>query len=149
MFTSTYTPKIDEKGRFFLPAKYREQLAKGLIIAPFHDECLAIYPIATFQAKAERIAAMPDSVSKVREFQRQMAGDACDEVPDKQGRVHIPGYLREYAHLSGQIVVRGVIDRIELWDPKRWEAHSAAQRQAYSTMDAEIWPEREPGPARG
>jgi len=139
VFLNTYTPKIDDKGRFFLPAKYRKELADGLVIAPFYDYCLAIYPIATFQAMAERASAMPPSVSKVREYQRQIAGDASDEVPDKQGRVHIPSHLRAYAHLDGQILVRGVMDRIELWDPARWEEHSANQRQRYSEMDGEIW----------
>ncbi len=144
VFLGTYTPKLDEKGRIFLPSKYRDELAGGLVIAPFHDDCLAVYPLATFEQMANQIATMPVSVAQVREYQRSMASEASQEKPDKQGRVHIPSHLREYADLNGQVMVRGVMDRIELWNPQRWAEHSAEQRRVYADMDAEIWPK---GPA--
>ena len=140
MFFGSYSPKLDDKGRFFLPSRLRDELVKGLFIAPYYDFCLAIYPMETFQEMAKKIAAMPASVSKVRAFQRQMAGDGSAEIPDKQGRVHIPPKLRAYAHLDGEILVRGVMDRIELWNPKLWEEHSAGQQRIYADMDEEIWP---------
>ena len=140
MFLGTYTPKIDDKNRFFLPAKHREQLANGLVIAPFHDGCLAVYPLATFEQKAEEINNLPVSITKVRAYQRQMASEASFEKPDKQGRVHIAPHLRAYAGLEGQIMVRGALNRLELWDPARWAAREEEEKRLYETMDEDIRP---------
>ena len=141
MFYGRATPKIDEKGRFFLPAKFREQLNNGLVMAPFYDHCLAIYPMATFTALAERAASWPASVSKVRDYQRELAGDADDQVPDKQGRVRIPSYLREYAQLGDEVLVRGALERIELWNPRVYAERHATSQEIYANMDDQIWPE--------
>ena len=143
VFLGTYTPKIDDKNRFFLPSKYRDQLANGLVIAPFHDGCLAVYPIATFERMAEEITSMPVSYTQVRAYQRQMASEASHEKPDKQGRVHIAPHLRAFADLDGQIMVRGVMDRLELWNPQRWAERCAEERRMYTDMDSDIWPKRD------
>jgi MraZ protein len=145
MFYGRDTPKIDEKGRFFLPAKHRSQLTDGLFIAPFYDHCLAVYPVATFEALAQRAAAMPASVSRVRDYQREMAGEADEQVPDKQGRVRIPSWLREYADLGDEVLVRGVLDRVELWNPKVYADRHAARGEIIANLDDEIWPERPRG----
>ena len=83
MFLGTHTPKIDEKGRFFLPAKFRDELADGLVITRAQDRCLAIYPQATFIEMTKSISAAPTSVKQVRDFQRMLAAGASDETPDK------------------------------------------------------------------
>ena len=116
MFLGTHTPKIDEKGRFFLPAKFREELADGLVITRAQDRCLAIYPTAAFVEMTKSISAAPTSVKQVRDYQRMLAAGASDETPDKQGRVTIPPQLRTYAGLSKDIVVVGAINRVEVWD---------------------------------
>ena len=141
MFFGKATPKIDEKGRFFLPAKFRDQLSNGLVMAPFYDHCLAIYPMAEFAKLAARAASLPASVSKVRDYQREMAGDADDQVPDKQGRVRIPSYLREYANLGDEVLVRGALDRVELWNPQAYAERHAITGEIYANMDDQIWPE--------
>ena len=140
MFVGTYSPKLDEKGRIFLPAKFRDELKDGLVIVPFHDDCLALYPVATFERKAQEIADLPESFVQVREYQRWLANEASLDVPDKQYRVHIPSRLREYAGLDGQILARGSIVRVELWNPQRWDEHSAKQPRAYPDMDSAVRP---------
>ena len=140
MLLGTYTPKLDDKGRFFLPAKFREQLSAGLVITRAQDRCLAIYPMATFIEKTKQVATAPTTVRNVRDFQRMLASSASDEVPDKQGRITIPAPLRDYAGLSANIVVVGAIDRAEIWNPQAWEEYSTAQEAAFAELNEEIFP---------
>lgn len=138
MFLGTHTPKLDDKGRFFLPAKFRDELASGLVITRSQDHCLAIYPMATFVTMTQSVSTAPATLKQVRDFQRMLAAGASDEVPDKQGRVTIPAALRSYAGLGSQIVVIGAINRVEVWDAATWEAYSTAQEDVFADMNGEI-----------
>lgn len=140
MFLGTHTPKLDEKGRFFLPAKFREGLAEGLVVTRQQERCLAIYPTATFAALAEAARRAPSTVKQVRDYQRMLAAGASDEVPDKQGRVTIPPTLRTYAGLDKEIVVIGAVDRVEVWDAATWESYSVEQEAAYAEMNEVVFP---------
>ncbi|WP_130865066.1 division/cell wall cluster transcriptional repressor MraZ [Acidipropionibacterium timonense] len=139
MFLGTHTPKLDEKGRFFLPAKFREELDGGLVMTRGQDRCLAIYPTATFVEMTREIAKGSVSVKKVRDYQRMLAAGASDSVPDKQGRVMIPPMLRRYAGLDKDIVVVGAITRVELWDAAEWERYSAEQESVFAQMNEEVF----------
>jgi len=140
VFLGTHTPKLDEKGRFFLPAKFRDDLGEGLVMTRGQDRCLAIYPMATFVAMTQQVASAPTTVKQVRDFQRMLAASASDEVPDKQGRVNIPPALRAYAGLESQIVVVGAINRVEVWNPQTWEDYSTAQEEAFAELNEDIFP---------
>lgn len=139
MFLGTHEPKLDEKGRFFLPAKFREQLTDGLVVTRSQDRCLAIYPEQTFRDMAQKMASGPSTVKGVRDFQRMLAAGASNEVPDKQGRLSIPPALRAYAGLTKDIVVVGAIDRIEIWDREAWETYSAEQEPVFAQMNQEVF----------
>lgn len=140
VFLGTYTPKLDEKGRFFLPAKFREELSDGLVITVGQDRCLVIYPIATFTQVVQQSAEAPSTVAKVRNFQRMIAANASDETPDKQGRLTVPPHLRRYAGLEKEIVVVGSINRLEVWDADAWERFATEQESAYADMNEEVFP---------
>lgn len=135
VFLGTHTPKLDAKGRFFLPAKFREDLADGLVITIQQERCLAIYPRQVFEEKARKAMAAPSAVARNRGIQRMLAASASDEVPDTQGRLTIPPKLRQYASLDTEIAVVGAIDRVEIWDRKAWEAYSAEQETAFADID--------------
>lgn len=140
MFLGTHTPKLDDKGRLILPAKFREELAEGLVITRAQDRCLAIYPTATFVDMTKSISAAPTSVKQVRDFQRMLAAGASDETPDKQGRITIPQQLRGYAGLETNVVVVGAINRVEVWNVAAWEEYSEAQESAFAEMNEEVFP---------
>lgn len=140
MFLGTHTPKLDEKGRFFLPAKFRDELADGLVVTRAQDRCLAIYPIGTFVTMTQQVSTAPATVKQVRDFQRMLAAGASNEVPDKQGRVTIPPALREYAGLDKEIVVIGAINRVEVWDAAAWQHYSAEQESVFAVMNEEVFP---------
>lgn len=139
MFLGTYTPKLDEKGRFFLPAKFREELDEGLVITRGQEHCLAVYPMSTFVEMTREIAKGSVSVKKVRDYQRMLAAGASDTAADKQGRVMVPPMLRRYAGLGKVIVIVGAITRIEIWDAARWEEYSTAQEADFAQMNEEVF----------
>ncbi len=138
MFLGTYTPKLDDKGRFFLPAKFRDELAPGLVITRSQDRCLAVYPMATFAEMTQPVSAAPATLKQVRDFQRMLAAGASDEIPDKQGRVTVPPALRGYAGLDKEIVVVGAINRVEVWDTAAWQEYSTAQEDVFAEMNEDI-----------
>jgi len=139
VFLGTHTPRLDEKGRFFLPARFRDELDGGLVITRGQEHCLAIYPTATFVAMTQEIAKGSVSVKKVRDYQRMLAAGASDTVPDKQGRVMIPPTLRHYAGLAKDIVVVGAITRVEVWDAAEWSSYSAEQESVFAEMNEEVF----------
>lgn len=138
MFLGTYTPKLDVKGRFFLPAKFREELAEGLVVTMQQERCLAIYPKAVFEQKARQALQAPGTVARNRALQRMLAANAADEVPDGQGRLTLPPKLREYASLDTEIAVVGAIDRVEVWDKAAWETYSAEQEDEFADINEEF-----------
>jgi MraZ protein len=140
VFLGTHTPKLDEKGRLILPAKFREELANGLVITRGQDRCLAIWPMATFVEQTQTLRNAPSSSKQVRDYQRMLASGASDEVPDRQGRITIPSHLRTYAGLDKDCVVVGAINRVEVWEDNAWQRYSAEQESAFAEMNDEVFP---------
>ena len=139
VFLGTHTPKLDEKGRLILPAKFRDELADGLVITRFQERCLAIWPIATFVEVAQSVRGTSSS-QQVRDYQRMLASGASDETPDKQGRITIPPHLRSYASLEKDCVVVGAINRVEVWDATAWEQYADAKESAFADLDEGAFP---------
>jgi len=140
VFLGTHTPKLDEKGRLILPAKYRDELADGLVITRFQERCLAIWPIKTFVEVTHTVRNASSSQQQVRDYQRMLASGASDETPDKQGRVTIPPHLRAYAGLETHCVVVGAIDRVEVWNAAAWEQYAAEKESAYADLNESVFP---------
>lgn len=146
MFLGTHTPKLDEKGRFFLPAKFRDELGSEVVIAKGQERCLAIYTVDEFGRQAAQAMTGPATRKDIRDFQRALAAGASEQAPDKQGRVMIPPALRAYAGLDTQIAVVGAFNRVEVWDLATWESYSAEQDEVFARLDAEVFPGAESRP---
>ncbi len=140
MFLGTHSPRLDEKGRLFLPAKYREDLAEGIVLTKGQERCLYVFPPAEFERITEALRAAPVTAKAVRDYSRVFFASASDEVPDKQGRVTIPQALRDYAGLQRDCVVIGANTRLEIWDDAAWTAYLADQEDAFSTASEEVLP---------
>jgi len=136
----THTPKLDEKGRIFRPAKFRDGLADGLVITRGQDRCLAIWPVADFVEQTQQLRNAPSSSKQVRDYQRMLASGASDETLDKQGRLTIPAPLRTYAGLDKDVVVVGAINRVEVWDAAAWQTYSEAQEAELAEMNDDVFP---------
>ncbi|HEX2175513.1 MAG TPA: division/cell wall cluster transcriptional repressor MraZ [Nocardioidaceae bacterium] len=140
MFFGTHTPRLDEKGRLFLPAKFRDQLQEGLVITRGQERCLYVWPDAEFAALTEQMRQAPVTNKKARDYMRMLFAGASDETPDKQGRITIPPMLRDYASLTRDCVVIGAMSRVEVWDARSWERYSGEQEQAFADMSEEVLP---------
>ncbi len=140
MFLGTHQPRLDDKGRLFLPAKFRERLAGGLVITRGQERCLYVFPMTEFERIAEQMQSTPTTSRAVRDYQRVFLSGASDEIPDKQGRVTIPAALREYAGLDRDCTVIGAGARVEVWDSAAWEAYLESTEQAFADQSEEVIP---------
>ncbi|WP_214108229.1 division/cell wall cluster transcriptional repressor MraZ [Acrocarpospora catenulata] len=140
MFLGTHQPRLDDKGRLFLPAKYREELAEGLVITKGQERCLYVFPVEEFQRLTEALSTAPVTAKAVRDYSRVFFASASDETPDKQGRITIPPSLRRYAGLERDCVVIGANTRLEIWDAQAWDTYLAEQEQAFADLSEEVLP---------
>lgn len=140
MFLGTHTPRLDDKGRLILPAKFRDELAEGLVITKGQERCLYIWPVAEFARIADTLRTAPVTQKGPRDFMRVLYAGASDEVPDKQGRITLPPQLREYAALDRDCVVIGANSRVEIWDTAAWNSYLTAQEQAFADLSEEVLP---------
>jgi MraZ protein len=139
MFLGTHTPHLDEKGRLFLPAKYRDELSRGLVITKGQERCLYVFPQSEFDRVTEALRA-PVTTKAVRDYSRVFFASASDEMPDRQGRVTVPAALREYAGLQRDCVVIGANTRLEIWDAQAWSTYLERQEDAFSDASEEVLP---------
>jgi MraZ protein len=126
VFLGRYAHNLDAKGRLAIPARYREDLAEGVVLTRGIDRCLALYPLAAWRPLAEKVAALPLTDADARNFRRLVFAEASDLSLDAQGRILIPPDLRRYAELEREALVVGVDTSIEIWSPQRWAAVEAS-----------------------
>ena len=140
MFLGTYLPRLDDKGRLILPAKFREQLEKGVVVTRGQERCLYVFPAVEFERLAEQLRQAPVTSKQARDYLRVFLSGASDEVPDKQGRITIPPVLRTYAGLERDLAVIGAGQRVEIWDAAAWEAYLARQEEVFAEQAEEVVP---------
>jgi len=131
MFLGEYEHTIDEKGRLAIPARFRPELNDGLVVTRGFDRCLFIWPMEQWRSIAEKLARLPLMQAEARRIHRLLFSGAVDTQMDRTGRVLIPQFLRTYAELSEQVVVVGLLNRVEIWSKTNWEAErTAAEEQS-------------------
>ena len=140
MFLGTHEPRLDEKGRLILPAKFREELSAGLVITKGQERCLYVFPSTEFATITETLRQAPVTSKNARDYMRVMFAGAHDEIPDRQGRVTIPAGLRTYAGLEKDCVVIGANTRVEIWDSAAWNAYLTDREKGFSDVSEEIFP---------
>jgi MraZ protein len=140
VFLGTHAPRLDDKGRLFLPAKFREELSGGLVITKGQERCLYVWPMAEFQRLTESVRTASVTQKPSRDYLRVLFAGASDEALDKQGRVTIPPALRKYAGLDRDCIVIGANTRVEIWDARAWEAYLAEQEPVFADLSEEVVP---------
>lgn len=121
MFIGEYQHTIDEKGRLAIPVKFRSELAGGAVITRGLDNCLFLYAVSEWKNLADKLSKLPIGQANIRAFSRLMLAGAMDAIPDKQGRIIIPDYLRKFGKISKKVILAGLYSRIEIWDEEEWE----------------------------
>lgn len=135
MFLGQYTHNIDDKGRLTIPARFRGELAAGLVVTCGFDRNLMVFPMSEWEKLAEKISAQPLSNESVREFRRRVFSQAVDLEPDRQGRILLPQNLRNFAGIDGEAVIAGMYDYVEIWSTSAWDA----VRENIDNSDTQRW----------
>jgi MraZ protein len=124
MFIGTYEHTIDEKSRVTLPARFREGMGDGVVLARGLDGNVAVYPRETWTMTVEaRISALDPLSREARELRRFFFSGAGESSVDRQGRILVPAVLTRHAGLERDVIVAGNYDHLELWQPSVWEQH--------------------------
>jgi len=137
MFLGEFKHTVDSKGRLTIPAKFRPQLAAGVVITRGIDKCLFLFSMAEWEKLSQQVSQLPITQQEAREFRRLIFSGASDVVPDKQGRILIPSYLREYANLDSEVVIVGNNTYIEIWNAEAWQETKANIEG--KALNAEYW----------
>src|SRR6201981_2460624 len=137
MFLGTYTPKLDDKGRLTLPAKFRDALAGGLMVTKSQDHSLAVYPRAAFEELGRRASKPSRSNPEARAFLRNLAAGTDEQHPDAQGRITLSADHRRYANLTKDLGVVGAVDYLEIWDAQAWQEYQQTHEENFSAATHE------------
>lgn len=124
MLTGEFNHSIDSKGRLIIPSKLRDSLGEHFVITKGMDGCLFLYPENEWEAFEEKLRTLPLTNKKARDFKRFFLGSAVDGEVDKQGRVLLSSSLRTYAGLEKEVVLAGVLDKVEIWSKEAWDART-------------------------
>lgn len=121
-FFGRFEHALDVKGRVILPAKFRAPFVAGGYLTLFHERCLALWTSEEFERQMVVMhASAASGHASERNLARVWASGSYEVEVDRQGRMAIPADLRRYAGLTGDVLINGAIDRVELWDPTVWE----------------------------
>lgn len=125
MFMGEYSHTIDAKGRVILPAKFRDELGPSFVVTRGLEGCLSVYTMEAWINLANGMKKLKASKENVRAFKRFLFGSAAEVEFDRQGRILIPGTLREYAQLKKDVTILGTGDKIEIWAQEAYEEYAA------------------------
>ncbi len=137
--TGEFRHALDDRGRIAIPSRFRARLAEGATLARWLDRCLGLFPAEEWNVLAEKLRALPMTNPNAREFARFMSSGAVDVELDRQGRLLVPSYLREYAGLTeGEAVVVGALNRLEIWAPGAWQPYRTRIENAPEELAAHL-----------
>ena len=125
MLIGEFRHSVDVKKRIALPAKFRKEIGKKVVITHGLDNCLFVYPLKQWQIESSKLADLPIGQADTRGYSRFMLAGAVETDVDSMGRVLIPDFLKEFAGLKSKVVVAGIHNRLEIWDEKRWKEYTA------------------------
>jgi len=140
VFLGTYAPKLDEKGRIILPAKFWDELADGVVLTRGQERCIYVFAASDFEQQIVRARQAPVANKQGRDYLRMLLSGASNETPDKQRRITIPPQLRSWAGLDRELTVIGAGNRAEIWDSEAWSTYYAEQEEAFSSTEEEVIP---------
>ncbi len=129
---------LDAKGRMAMPSRYRERLLEScggkLVVTVDPSHCLLVYPLPEWESIESKLDALPSLNARSRAFQRLLVGHATECELDSQGRILLPGMLREFASLDKKIVLIGQGKKFEIWDEASWNEN---QQQWLETVQGD------------
>jgi transcriptional regulator MraZ len=136
MFIGEYEHTIDDKSRLTLPVRFRDALAKGVVLSRGLDGSVDVYPREAWELTVvSRIGELDPLLPDTRTLQRHFFGGASEDTPDKQGRVHVPVSLQRHGRLDREVTVVGNYDHLEIWDRTAWAARLESGEGAHNVAE--------------
>ena len=134
MLIGEYQHTLDPKKRLSLPAKFRKEMGKRVVVTRGLDTCLFLFPLAAWRGIAAKLQGLPFGQENARGMARFMLAGAVETEIDAAGRILIPDFLKEFAGLRSSVVLAGVSDRVEIWDETRWQTYKRRIEKSSSGM---------------
>ncbi|WIV11249.1 division/cell wall cluster transcriptional repressor MraZ [Proteiniborus sp. MB09-C3] len=134
MFIGEYQHSLDSKGRLIVPSKFRDDLGDIFIITKGLDNCLFVYPKSEWKILEEKLKLLPLTRKDARAFVRFFFSGATECELDKQGRILIPGNLREHCKIDKEAVIIGVSNRVEIWSKEEWDLYNDDENLSYESI---------------
>ncbi len=138
MLTGEFHHNIDAKGRLIIPSKFREILGEDFVITKGLDGCLFLYPNNEWKTFEDKLRTLPLTNKSARTFARFFLGSVDDGGLDKQGRVLISSPLRTFAGLEKEVVLVGMLDRVEIWDKAKWDENNAVVEEDMDNIASQM-----------
>lgn len=138
MFIGEYNHILDPKKRLSLPAKFRKELGKTVVITRGLDQCLFLLSQSAWKKLVQKFSELSIGSSDTRGFNRFMLSGAVEADVDSAGRILIPDFLKDFAGLKTNVVLAGVGERVEAWDEKRWKSYKAHIESQGDAMAAKL-----------
>jgi MraZ protein len=138
MFYGEYQHSIDRKGRLILPSKFREAM-KGHFVEKFYvtrglDKCLFMFSEEEWRSQEQKFKAVSFTKQESRIFNRLYFSGAVEVAPDRQGRILLPQYLKDFAEIKRDIVIVGISNRIEIWAKDKWTEFYGTWKQSFEEI---------------
>lgn len=134
MFFGQYAHTVDAKGRIVLPSAFRDMLQGTLYLSRGIEQCIFLYPEDSWKHLYEKITSLSLTRKETRDFARLFLATVALVVPDSQGRIPLPAYLREYARIGKRVVLIGVGTRVEIWDEGLWREYTSVTEERFSEI---------------
>jgi MraZ protein len=138
MFYGEYEHSLDNKGRIIIPSKFRETLAENyvekLYVTRGLDNCIFLFTEEEWKAQESKFKNLSFTKAEARRFNRLFFSGASDVICDKQGRILIPKYLKDYAGIKKDIVIIGVSNRVEIWAKEKWNQFYDSHRGSFEDI---------------
>lgn len=125
MFMGEYSHTIDTKGRLIIPSRFREELGETFVVTKGLDGCLFVFSDEEWKAFEIKLKSLPLTNKNARQFARFFVAGATPCELDKQGRILLPATLREFAGLEKDVVLTGMLNRIEIWSKDKWNENNS------------------------
>jgi MraZ protein len=139
-YLGSYLHQLDEKGRIALPAAYRRNSGEeGFVLIHALEPALFLYPASTWTTVEERLSELMRRQPEARSSILSLTANAVEVVPDKQGRILIPERLQRAVKLSGEALIVGVLDKIEIWNPEAFEGATREAKPGFEQFVRQIF----------
>jgi MraZ protein len=145
-FLGTYYHTLDAKGRVSIPAKFRKDVGDELVVSRGLDGCIYLYRVDEWERQVEKLMALEQAEGDARAYLRAIGPHAERITVDSHGRIMIPPTPRELAGIQTEVLVLGVFNHIELWDPKRFEEYQKSRKHSFEEVAERLYktPFRDP-----